>query len=105
MACLFMIRPYRYIPLLSTCVLIGLFSVWLSYGTLEPCGILRTKLRIEMRRAATVGALMSRVMPDTYFDVVIAKKYGHLTQGACLSLLFDPKKRLLTPSLPPTQKK
>jgi hypothetical protein len=59
-------------------VLVGLL-VYLAFGTLAPCGILREVVRKHDNLAA--------LLPDGIVDVALAAQFGELSPGRCLSLL------------------
>lgn len=53
--------------------------VYLTFGTLSPCGVLRKTIRERDGFAA--------VLPDTIVDLVIATQYGAMSSGRCLDVL------------------
>jgi hypothetical protein len=61
-------------------VLIGV-AVFLSYGTLSPCGVLREQVRQRDGLAA--------ILPDSIVDLTIAGQYGALSPGRCLGILLE----------------
>jgi hypothetical protein len=65
-------------------VLVIALMVFLSFGTLSPCGLLRQNLREQDQLAA--------VLPDSVLDVALAAQYGSLTPGRCLNVLLQNKR-------------
>lgn len=57
------------------------FVIYLAYGTLSPCGILREKVRQQDDLAA--------LLPDSLVDAAIVAQYGRLSPGRCMSILLD----------------
>jgi hypothetical protein len=55
--------------------------VYLNFGTLSPCGVLREKVRHADALAA--------VLPDSLVDLAITAQFGALSPGRCLELLFN----------------
>jgi hypothetical protein len=62
-------------------------SVYANFGTIEPCGILRTKVRGQDQLLA--------ILPDGLLDAAVASQFGPLTPLRCVQLLT-------TSSLAPT---
>lgn len=78
--------PPIYIPSFSLLLLVmaalaGI--VFYTYGTLSPCGIFRLKVRTQMQKENTVGA-----MPDDLLELKLHMQYGELKPGACFALLM-----------------
>jgi hypothetical protein len=65
---------------LALVALIGLV-VYLSFGTLSPCGMLRENVRKHDSMAA--------VLPDGLVDAALAAQYGTLSPGRCISILLN----------------
>jgi hypothetical protein len=65
-----------------------LLVVGFTYGTIDPCGILRAKIRAEASREGGVGAIAS-MLPDGIIDGLVAAKYGTLSPGRCIALAFE----------------
>jgi hypothetical protein len=61
-------------------VLVGLI-VYLSFGTLSPCGVLRQTVRQHDNMAAA--------LPDALVDLALSAQYGELSPGRCLGVLID----------------
>jgi hypothetical protein len=60
-------------------VVIGVI-VYLSFGTLSPCGLLRESVRKQENFAA--------VLPDGVVDLGLALQYGALSPGRCIGILI-----------------
>jgi hypothetical protein len=79
--------------LVAIAVLIGVV-VYLSFGTLSPCGILRENVRKHDGLAA--------VLPDGLVDAALAAQYGELSPGRCVSILLNgPRTVAVTPAPSP----
>lgn len=61
----------------------------LRFGSVTPCGILRSQVREAAARAGGMGALVG-ALPDSMIDGLIATQYGPLTPGRCIALLLQP---------------
>jgi hypothetical protein len=61
-------------------VVIGVV-VYLSFGTLSPCGMLRENVRKHDSMAA--------ILPDGLVDAALAAQYGALSPGRCISILLS----------------
>jgi hypothetical protein len=66
--------------------------VFLDFGTLSPCGVLREAARQRDSLAA--------VLPDSIVDLGLEGQYGPLSDGRCLAVLM---KNLSTPILSTAQ--
>jgi hypothetical protein len=87
----------------STLKTIGILAVlvaipvYLNFGTLSPCGMLRQTVRKQDGLAS--------VLPDSIIDVFLASQYGELTPGRCIRLLLNyetaPVANRATPTSPP----
>jgi hypothetical protein len=82
--------------LFAIVVLIGLV-VYLSFGTLSPCGILRENVRKHDGMAA--------ILPDGLVDAALASQYGALSPGRCIGILLGDQRTPVaaTPVPPPPQ--
>jgi hypothetical protein len=56
-------------------------AVFLNFGTLSPCGVLRETVRQRDGLAA--------VLPDSVVDLALAGQYGALSPGRCLAVLMN----------------
>jgi hypothetical protein len=66
--------------LAAIAVLVGVL-VYLGFGTLSPCGMVRESVRRHDNLAA--------VLPDSLVDVALVAQYGPLSPGRCLSILLN----------------
>jgi hypothetical protein len=66
-----------------------LMIVWLNFGTIDPCGVLRARLRQEAEREGGFGAVVA-ALPDGVVDSIIVAQYGPLSPGRCIALAFAP---------------
>jgi hypothetical protein len=78
---------------ISALILLGLVAItgavlYLDYGTVAPCGILRERFRQQVvREGGQLGGFVATAMPDNVLDGLIASQYGPLSPGHCVSLL------------------
>ena len=82
-----------------TCVAVILGAVEYQYGAVTPCGIVRSKARIEAAKEGGLAVLVS-ALPDTVIDGLLAATVGPLTQAKCLSLAFSGPPRTQAPPRP-----
>ncbi len=74
---------------------IGILSVaalvlYLDYGTVAPCGILRERIRQQaVREGGQLGSFVATAIPDNVLDGLIASQYGALTPGHCINLVVN----------------
>ena len=68
--------------------------VYLSFGTLSPCGMLRETVRKHDGMAA--------ILPDGLVDAALAAQYGELNPGRCIGILFNSNRTQVaaTPATP-----
>lgn len=62
-------------------VTLFILVVYLSFGTLSPCGVLRENVRKHDGMAA--------ILPDGLVDAFLADRYGALSPGRCISILLN----------------
>jgi hypothetical protein len=79
----------------------GLLVIVLEFGTADPCGILRIRLRQEAMRQGDLGSAVAALMPDALIDAAVASQFGTLTPGRCLALLVNPTPLPRGPAAPP----
>jgi hypothetical protein len=78
---------------LGILTLIGILAVtaiviYLDYGTVAPCGILRERIRQQVvSEGGQLGGFVATAMPDNVLDGLIAAQYGALSPRHCISLL------------------
>ena len=68
---------------------IAALVIYLNYGTVAPCGILRERFRQQaVREGGRLGGFVATAMPDNVLDGMIAAQYGALSPGHCIDLLL-----------------
>lgn len=70
-------------------------AIYLYFGTLSPCGVLRE----TVRRVDPMVALL----PDSVVDFALTAQYGALSPGRCIDLLLNSLVSQPKPVQPPTQ--
>jgi hypothetical protein len=65
-----------------------LLAVLLQYGTLDPCGIVRAKIRQEAAREGGFGGFLASALPDAVINGLLEAQYGPLSPGRCIGLAF-----------------
>jgi hypothetical protein len=80
----------RLIQLLVLALIVAAGIVYMRYGTVEPCGIVREKLR---RQATTqgggLGGLLATVTPDSVINGMLSAQYNRpVTPGLCVGILI-----------------
>jgi hypothetical protein len=70
----------RTIQTLSGVVLLVAVAVYLNFGTILPCGVLREVSRQRDSLAA--------VLPDRIVDLALSGQFGELSPGRCLAVLI-----------------
>ena len=78
----------------------GALVLYLEYGTVEPCGILRERVRQQaVREGGRLGSFVATAIPDNVLDGLIASQYGALSPGRCIDLIVRgyPKPREAQP--------
>lgn len=69
---------------------IAVLGLYLHYGTVAPCGMLRERVRQQVaREGGQLGSFVVTAMPDNVLDGLIAAQYGALSPGHCLNLLVN----------------
>ena len=67
---------------------IGALVLYLNYGTVAPCGVLRERFRQQaVREGGRLGSFVATAIPDNVPDGMIAAQYGALSPGHCIDLL------------------
>lgn len=79
----------RFIQLLVLALIVAGGIIYMKYGTVEPCGIVREKLR---RQATTeggnIGGLLATVTPDSVINGMLSAQYNQpVTPGLCVGIL------------------
>jgi hypothetical protein len=67
-------------PLIAA-VITALLIVFLKFGTINPCGIVREQVRQE-------GGILVSLLPDSAIDAMIVGQNGPLSPGRCMTLAF-----------------
>ena len=62
--------------------------VYLKFGTLDPCGIVRAEIRQQAVREGQFAQVLAAVVPDNVIHAMIATQYGQLTPARCIALAF-----------------
>jgi hypothetical protein len=77
--------------------------VFLKFGTLDPCGIVRAEIRQQAVREGQFAQVLAAVVPDSVIDAMVAAQYGNLTPGRCIALAFSgaPPPAATTAPIPP----
>lgn len=86
-------------------LLVGLAAVLLyaSFGTIDPCGVLRARVRAEAVHSGQFVGFIANAMPDSVIDGLIAAQYGPLSPGRCVALLFGGGGQPVAPRAQATQ--
>jgi hypothetical protein len=68
---------------------IAAVAVYLEYGTVEPCNVLREKMRRQAaREGGDLGGFVASVIPDNLFNAAISAQYNRpVTPGLCIGIL------------------
>ena len=74
-------------------IAIALVGMWFKFGTIDPCGILKEKLRQEAKHEGGIAEALESVLPDAAVDAMITLRYGKQTPGVCLGALLNPKQK------------
>lgn len=78
------------VGILAALGILGIVAVilYLDYGTVVPCGILRERFRQQaVRDGGGFGGFVATALPDNVLDGMIAAEYGALTPRHCINLL------------------
>lgn len=72
--------------------LLGLAAVLVygNFGTIDPCGVLRARVRAEAVRSGQFAGFIANAMPDNMLDALVAAQYGALSPAKCVALLLEP---------------
>ena len=69
-------------------------GIYFRFGTVEPCGILRVRVREQGVAQRGLNAVLASALPDQAIDTLMAAQYGPLTPGRCLNVLMGPEDAL-----------
>ena len=73
--------------------------LYLRYGTVAPCSILRERVRQQAtREGGQFGSFIATALPDQVIDGLIAAQYGPLSPGHCIGLLLRGEPQHLAPA-------
>lgn len=79
----------RLLGLLVVILGIGAGVLYLNYGTVKPCSILRERIKQkDMNGGGQFGRFLATTIPNRVYDGLIAARYGELTPGHCIRLLL-----------------
>jgi hypothetical protein len=80
----------RSIQLLVVLLVIAAGVVYMKYGTVEPCGILREKLRRQaVAEGGNFGGFLATVTPDSVINGMISAQYNRpVTPELCIGILI-----------------
>jgi hypothetical protein len=70
-----------FVRFLAAILALAAIIVFLHFGSLSPCGVLREAVRERGGLAA--------ILPDDIVDLGIARQYGPMSPGRCLAVLMD----------------
>ncbi len=77
-------------------VLLAFFAggVYLNYGTIEPCGVLRAKMRHQTARdGGNFGGMIAAMVPDSVINGMITEEYDKpVTPLLCIGALIGTEK-------------
>jgi hypothetical protein len=79
-----------WIALLVVLAVVGAGVLYLHYGTIEPCGILREKMRRQAsHQGQELGGLLASVMPDSFLNAIISAQHDDkpVTPALCIRIL------------------
>lgn len=80
----------RWITLLVALAVIGAGVLYFNYGTIEPCGILREKMRRQAtQQGQELGGFLASVMPDSFLNAIISAQHDDkpVTPALCVRIL------------------
>jgi hypothetical protein len=80
----------RFALLALILVVVAAGAVYFNYGTIEPCGVLREKMRRQAtREGGNLGGFLATIMPDSMVNGLIAAQYNKPVGPAlCISILI-----------------
>ena len=68
---------------------LGASAIWLNYGTLDACSIVRITAREQAAREKGPSVALAALVPDSVIDAAVVARYGELTRGTCIELLIQ----------------
>ena len=80
----------RYVVVIGILVALVAGALYLRYGAVDPCGIMRARLRAETaRKGGAFGGLLASVATDGVIDAAIAAEYNEpISPGLCIGVIF-----------------
>ena len=80
----------RLIQILVVLIIVACGYVYMTYGTVEPCGIVREKLRRQaVAEGGNLGGLLANVTPDSVINGMLTAQYNRpVTPGLCVGILI-----------------
>jgi hypothetical protein len=80
----------RLLAILGLLIAVGAGITYLNYGTVEPCGVLRERMRHRTARdGGNLGGFLASVTPDNVIDGIIAAQYNKpVTPLLCIGILL-----------------
>lgn len=78
----------RVVALLAIIIAIAAAAVYYRFGSVEPCGILRERVREQAAARRGLNAVLVSALPDQAMDALMAAQYGPLTPQRCLAVLM-----------------
>jgi hypothetical protein len=82
-------RGMQFVGIIVLALIVGAGAVLFRYGTITPCGILRVQVREQAARSGGAQGFITGAISDNLLDTLLASRYGPLTPGRCLSLVFS----------------
>ena len=80
----------RVIQILILLLVVAAGYVYMTYGTVEPCSIVRERLRRQaVAEGGNVGGLLANVTPDSVINGMLQAQYNRpVTPGLCVGILI-----------------
>ena len=67
----------RLIQILVVLLIVAGGVVYMKYGTVEPCGVVREQLRRQaIAEGGNLGGLIANVTPDSVINAMLQAQYG-----------------------------
>lgn len=84
----------RLIQILVVLLVVAGGVVYMRYGTVEPCGIVREQLRRQaVAEGGNFGGLLANVTPDSVINAMLQAQYDRpVTPLLCLGILVGSEK-------------
>lgn len=78
----------RFIAFVAILIGLGAMITYANFGTVEPCGILRARLRNNAAHDSQFAGFVANAMPDSVLNAIAAARYGPLTPAKCVAVLL-----------------